>query len=456
MKRQPWLIFAALAAGLLAFYLSGLAVVPFHPDESSQISMSGDFAKLVLQRDWAALAWTPSQPRTPEVQLRLLDAPMMRYFIGLSGWLHGFTTADLNTDWVWWLSWDENLAAGHLPRPELLLASRVPAAVFTALAAALAFWIVQRLRGLGAGLAAALLLGLNPLVLLHGRRAMAEGGLLFFSLLALWGMTVLAQAAGEPRGTTPRLGLLALGVGGLIGLAVSSKQSALGLLPAAAVAVALPLLRPSFPGPLRLRVSLLGLACVALGLGCGLVFWALNPVLYRDPVGSGQAMIAARDDMLRQQTIAQTGYLPETVTPGLMSRLRAAALEVYFRPPAVWDVPVYLEHLTPQAEAYFAQPWLRLGTGPVWGVVLAALGAVGAASSARRLWRDRLGPATRAEQTLWWWALAALGMVLLITPFDWQRYFILLVTPACIFAALGLEALARPAARLILVRKTQT
>ncbi len=449
MDRKPWLISVALAGVFLVLYLSGLPEVPFHPDESSQISLSGDFAALFLQHDWAGLAWTPDQPLTPQMQLRLLDAPMMRYFIGLSDWLCGFSATDLNTDWVWWLTWDENAAAGHLPGPELLGASRVPAAVLSALAVVLMFWIVFEARGLGVGLAAALLLGLNPLVLLHGRRAMAEGALLFFSLLAVWGMVRLAKNAGEPRLTAFRLGLIALGVGGLVGLAASSKQSALGLLPATALAVALPIVRPSTARPLRRSLPLLLTTWLGLGLGCGLAFWALNPVLYRDPLGGLQAMVAARADLLHQQTVAQASGAPQTLTPDPLSRLRAAVSQVYFRPPAVWDVPFYLDRLSPQAEAYFAQPVQHLTAWPVWGVVMAGLGAAGAVASALRLWQNRLGQTTRAEQTWWWWMIGVSGTVLLTTPFDWQRYFLSLVPPACLGAALGLEWLGRSAGRVI-------
>ena len=444
-----------LAAVFLVFYLSGLPAVPFHPDESSQISLSGDFAALFLQRDWASLAWTPGQPLTPQMQLRLLDAPLTRYFIGLSGWLRGLSTADLNTDWVWWQTWDENAAAGHLPPPALLLASRVPAAVLSALAVGLMFWIVYEARGPGLGLAAALLLGLNPLVLLHGRRAMAEGALLFFSLLAVWGMVRLAQAAGEPRNTAPKLALLALGVGGLVGLAASSKQSAAGLLPAAAAALALPLLRPSASRALRFSLARLLAAWLGLGLGCGLAFWAVNPVLYRDPVNGLRAMIAARADLLQQQTVAQSSGAPQTLTPDPWSRLQAALSQIYLSRPAVWDVPFYLEQLSPQAESYFAQPVERLTAWPGWGVLLAGLGVVGLLASGVRLWHDRLGPATRAEQTLWWWMLGVWAVVLLTTPFDWQRYFMLLVPPACLLAALGIERLARPAGQLIVKRIPQ-
>jgi hypothetical protein len=267
----------------------------------------------------------------------------------------------------------------------------------------------------------------------------------------VWGLVRLAQSASRPGPRALKLGLFALGAGGLVGLAVCSKQSALALLPAAAAAVALPILRPPFAQPLRIRLPLLLLTWLALGLGSGLAFWALNPVLYRDPVDGVQAMIAARADLLRQQTEAQVAYLPDTLTSNPLSRLRAALLEVYFRPPAVWDVPVYLDRLTPQAEAYFGQPLARLVGGPLpEGVLMLGLGVVGLAFGALRLRQDRLGLATRAEQTLWWWAMGVLGLLLLTTPFDWQRYFILFIPPAAVFAALGLEMLARPAANLIL------
>jgi hypothetical protein len=449
MNRWAWLCSIALAVAFLVFYLSGLPVVPFHPDESSQISLSGDFSRLFLQHDLESLAWASDRTLTPDMRLRLLDAPATRYLIGLSDWLHGFSPADLNTDWVWWQSWDENVAAGHMPGRALLLASRVPAGILSALAVALLFWIVYEARGLAVGVIAALLLGLNPLVLLHGRRAMAEGALLFFSLLAVWGIGRLASAVGK-RGRAPlKLGLLGLGAGALIGLAVSSKQSGLALLPVALAAVTLPGLRPDGGLSLRRRLLALFTTWLGLGLGCGLAFWALNPALYREPVGGLQAMISSRAELLREQTVAQSAALPETITPDPVSRLQAAVREIYFRPPAIWDVPIYRERQLPEAEVYFAQPFSRLTGGWLWGALLAGLGVVGLVFGGRRLWQARLNPSTGPEQTLWWWTTGVWVMVLLTTPFDWQRYFMWLVPPACVFAALGLELFAGMGARLI-------
>ena len=453
MKHLPWLVSVALAAGFLALYLSDLSTVPFHPDESTWIYMSQDFATLVVQHDPGALAWALGQPQSLEVQYRLLNAPLPKYLIGLSGWLSGYSAADLNADWVWAQMWNENVAAGHLPRPGLLLAGRLPGTVLSALSTALIFWIGYEAGGLGVGVMAALLLGFNPLVLLHGRRAMAEGVALFFSLLAVWGTLRLVKRQAADSIRRHLRGLLpSLGVGFLLGLAASSKQSAAALLPAALLAVALPILRLSDFASLKLRLQRLALTWFALVLGCGLTFWALNPILYRQPLAVAKAMLEARAELAQRQTNDNRALFPESVTPDVVSRLRAAVLEVYLRPPAVWDLPVYLDQLAPQAEAYFAQPLIRLERMPLLGALLAGLGLAGAAFSVLRLWRERLSAATLGEQTVWWWTLSMSGLILLTTPFEWQRYFMPLVPLASLFATWGLAALARPAALFIRTR----
>jgi hypothetical protein len=453
MEHKNRLVSAALAVGFAVLYLNGLPAVPFHPDESSWIYMSADFSRLLLHHDWAELVWVRGQASTASGRLRLLNGPMMQYFIGLSDWLHGLSTADLNSDWVWGAPWEDNVGAGHLPSPRLLLASRVPAAVLSALAVAMLFLIVQQLRGAGTGLVAALLFGLNPLVMLHGRRAMAEGALLFFSMLAVWGLLSLVQWVGKRGGALPKLGALSLGVGALIGLAVATKQTAIGLLPTAVAAVSLPMLRGAGVLGIRRRVERLVAVWLALGLGCALAFWALNPVLYVDPLGGLQALVADRVDMVHQQTLYWMSSSPDLVTADVSSRLRAAVMELYFHLPAVWDVPIYLDQLGPQADAYFAQPVEQFTVWPIWGIAMLALGIVGWASSAVRLWRDRRGKMIWGEQTLWWWLTGIGGVILLTTPFAWQRYFILLVALVCVFAALGLERLVQPLANRVVMKK---
>lgn len=436
----------AVAMGVLALYLGGLAQVPFHPDESTYLFMSRDFATVFLQRDPAALAWSPDQALAAQTRYRLLDAPLPRYLIGLGWWSQGFAAADLNQDWVWDQSWQANQVAGRLPAPELLWAARLPTAALGALAAALIYPFGAALGGPAVGLGAALLLGLNPLMLLHARRAMAEGPLLFTSILTVLGGLGLAWAVdGCVTPKARRLAAVSAATGSLIGLAACSKHS--GAVLAAAVLAAAGLAVWQKPWTLGQRLGALAVTGLALAAGAIVVFAALNPVLWRDPAGAVRQMLALRADLVQHQT-QQLGQLaPALSLPAPADRLRAAVMELFLMPPAVWDVAAanHLSLLQPQADAYFAAPLHR--TSLPLGAALAGLTTAGAAFSALRLARDRLGPTTRPEQVLWSWTLVTLAFTLVALPFDWQRYFLPLLPPACLFAARGAQALAAPLLR---------
>ena len=446
---------AALLILSLALGLGDLARVPFHPDESTQVHMSQDFVTFLLEGRPAVLAWRPGAPPTPEARYRLLDAPVPRYLIGLAAALAGFSRADLNADWAWDASWQTNLAEGRLPQTGLPLAARAPAAVLSALAVALVAAIGLLARGPGVGLLAGLLLVVHPLLLLHGRRAMAEGPLLFASALALLAGIVFARRLDAgPRAHSPGVGsgreawrsLLAgaLTVGALAGLAVACKQSAGALIPAALAPTGLALW--GRPGPRGRRLGESLLVILAGGAAAGLVFLALNPVLWAAPLQAAAAMVAARAGFVQDQLATLSQLAPAQVLPTVGDRLRAALAQLYLQPPAVWDLPVanHLGYLEPQARAYLAVP-LYQGR-PAAGALLLGLSTAGLAFSALRLGRDRLGPATRAEQGLWAWGLATLAFTLAAVPVDWQRYFLPLLPPVCLFAALGAEGLAGPLA----------
>src|SRR5512140_1759946 len=103
------LYLAVLLVTLL--YWAGLASVPFHPDESTQIFMSADFDTLFRQP--GSLAWSPT-PADPARQLyRLLDAPLTRDLIGAGRTLAGLPATSI--DWNWSLTYADNAASGALP-----------------------------------------------------------------------------------------------------------------------------------------------------------------------------------------------------------------------------------------------------------------------------------------------------------------------------------------------------
>ena len=435
---QP-LLGLLLAFVFIPLYLGSVALVPFHPDESTYVFMSRDFSTVFLERNPGALTWIPGQPITLETHYRLLDAPLTRYLIGLGWWLQGYSANDLNADWVWGEPWDSNQEA--IPRPEVLLAGRTALAFLGALSTIVIYWLGCEVGGLWVGMAAALLLGLNPLVLLHTRRAMAESSLIFFSALAAAGGIWLARTCDEPK--VPWWKLISCGalVGTLAGLAISSKQIEVVILPAILLVGALVLLQRAESWARRWgQVTLLSAAIIT---GCGITVWALNPILYQQPIPVLRQMIRSRAELVEQQIQVNGTAHPEALTPTPLARLRAALVEVFFRPPAFWDAPVYLEQLAPPVEAYQAQLVNRLYLQPYAGVVVVVFALNGLATNVRQLLQRERWRFARAHQLLWLWTVLTLGLLMAVIPFDWQRYFLPLLPPACLWAALGMGTTAR-------------
>jgi dolichyl-phosphate-mannose--protein O-mannosyl transferase len=124
---------------------------------------------------------------------RLLNAPLAKYVLAAARWTVGVPASEVESDWDWAKSWEDNLAAEALPAQAILAAARTASALLVVLAVVALYFCGVALGGRATGLAAAILLGTNALVLLHGRRAMAEGALLFAIALALLGLLHAAR-----------------------------------------------------------------------------------------------------------------------------------------------------------------------------------------------------------------------------------------------------------------------
>lgn len=420
-------------AGAAALYLNDLDRVPFHPDESLYINLSRDFETVFLQLDWEALTWQPGEPVTHDVEYRLLSVSLARYPIGLAWKLAGFSAADLNNDWAWPQSWQTNVQNNALPSPRLLHVSRAAAALLGAATVGLVFWLGAAARGVSAGLLAAGVLGLSPLMLLHARRAMAESPLLFFSTLAVLAAWRLARWLDrQSRVEWKRALTCGLIAGAFAGLAASAKHSGLVVAVVSAGLLGLALWQKSRP-----RFPTLLSAWLGVLLGAGLLFVTLNPVMQRAPLPVARAMLEERLRLIDGQAATLQRLAPDQLLPAASQRLWATAKQLYLEAPAVWEVLLdeQRDYLEPQANAYFEQPLHR--TWPPIGLLLAGLTGLGLAASAWRIQMDRLGKATRPEQALWLWAAATLGFIIITVPFNWQRYFLPLLPPASLFAALG-------------------
>ncbi len=406
-----------LIAVLSAFALWGAARVPFHPDESTQLFTSADF-DLLFTRPWA-LGWQAGQDEDLRQRYRLLDAPLTRYLLGLGRTLAG--QPPLPADWDWGKTWAENAAAGALPSAALLNAGRYAVTALLPFTLLFLYLTGCALGGRRVGLLAVLLLGLHPLVLLHARRAMAEGALLFGVSFTLW-----ALLAAPYRRRASLLGLA-------LGLAVNAKQSALGLVP---LVVQWGEERGERK-PSAVRRSLLSLA-VLLALS-GL----LNPVFWPHPALAMRSAIHLRADLAARQVADTARLAPETLldTPG--KRLLALVGNLYLTPPRFAEVGNYAAETAAAEAAYLANPLHAWGRGLYGGAFFLALTLLGMGRGVREVIRGRtaFGEAQAARKVVCLLAATLLqgGALLLMISLPWQRYVIPLLPIVVLWEAYAIK-----------------
>jgi 4-amino-4-deoxy-L-arabinose transferase-like glycosyltransferase len=391
-------------------YLLGLPAVPFHPDESTQIFMSADF-ELLFTRP-VEIFWRPDQRDDLRQRYRELDAPLTRYLVG-AGRLAAGGLAPLPVDWDWTRSWQYNLEAGAHPSPELLLAARLPLALFFPLTLLLLFLTVQVIAPRPAAWLAMLLFASHALVLLHTRRAMAEPVLLFTIILTLW---VLVRSERVPvwAAVPPAL-------------AFCAKQSAGILILPVLVAV---FWQTAHPLPQRIiRTVLAGILFVA-------VIFVLNPFLWSSPIQAARSSLEQRAGLVSRQVDAMAQVNPEKVLDSLPVRLAAQVGQVFFIQPAVWDISNYVVEQHDDEQAYLANPLHTLLRSPAGGVGLMLLSLYGFITAGLLAVRK-----TALRRKLVLLILANVMQILallLFVPLPIQRYSLPLVPFIAIWSALGL------------------
>lgn len=423
-----WLSWLTLAL-LSGFALWGAAGVPFHPDESTQLFMSRDFESLFTRP--GELLWRPDNAADLRTRYRTLDPPLTRYWLGLARLVAGQPA--LPVDWDWSRSWEDNQQAGALPSASLLLAGRLA----VTLCLPFSLWLVWRtgaaLGGELTGWLALILLGLNALVLLHGRRAMAEGALLLGVCLALWSFLHADRR--------PWLAGLA------VAIAFNAKYSTFPLVGIGLLAVLWPV-TGTFNGRRMLSNALVYLAVF------GLVTLALNPFLWGNPPAALQAAWNNRQDLLARQVADTARLAPDQLldTPG--QRLLALLVNLYLAGPAFAEVGNYLAQTAAVEGAYLANPLHSVLRGLLPGGLLFALGLAGMAILALRFGRGAREK-SRAQLLVWLATLAQAAGLLLTVPLPWQRYVIPLVPFTCLWASAALGSLSQPVLKGQEPRKTQ-
>jgi 4-amino-4-deoxy-L-arabinose transferase-like glycosyltransferase len=392
-------IFIILASCL---YFAGLAQIPFHPDESTQIFMSADVDYFFTNP--ATLFWKPNADNDIRQSYRELDSPLTRYLIGAGREIAGLPAT--SQDWDWSKTWDENAAAGALPSDQLLLVSRLAVAFWFPLSLFCLYNIGKNISGKTMGWAAMILFATNALILLHTRRAMAESSLVFFILLSFWCLLTIKK----------QQWLCAIP----IVLAFNAKYSAIFLVLLAILLLALPtkLQNRKWAGIARQILAFL--------VTFVLLTFLLNPFLWSNPIHALADAWGARQALLQNQV-----DMTRLVTPGrpldtFGDRFFSLIANLYYVQPAIADVGNYLKATAQATQAYFANPLNDLFRDLLTGSLALTLSILGMTLSLYKIIKEKW----QTVRSLW---ILLLGTVLAFlflmcfVPLPYQRYYIILV-----------------------------
>jgi len=429
-------------------YFHDLTKVPFHGDESQWISTSYFFEAFVA--GYRGPEWmhydSPSDPEQPDSGVpqsfdapdwalrslaqgyapgiwaahywTLTQPPMTRYTIAVGRLLGGYAPKDLNGPWDFEMDNFGNQRAGRMPSPGLLRSARAMMAFLAIVSGLLLFLIARQCAGPFAGYTFLVLFASSDFLLLHLRRAMSESPLLFWTSLALvfgaralWGLRAPEKARGW---RSPLIWLLLMGVAA--GLAGAVKLNALALgATGVALCCAIAWKRRKAPGPWPLRWGLVFWAAPLLLLAMLFVFIAVNPFLYPAPLPRMIAMALFRGWEMRGQA-TNTQWL----IPNFAARLEIVPYRIF--------------------EDYTLLRFSLLN------FILMGVGVYALARSAWRWLAGQRGAATiRGASTglVILLAAAAVAILPLFTPLDWDRYYLYPVVFISLFIAASVGQLAR-------------
>lgn len=416
--RKHWL-FGALLIGITGFAIWGLPTVPFHPDEATYLYMSKDLDTFFTHP--GLLGFDETQRGNQDQIYRTIDAPITRYLLGLGRHLFGLPA--LRTDWNWTLTWNENVQTGALPSETLLFAGRLSVTLLLPFSLLLIYAIGIQLGGRNTGLVVTILLGMDALVLLHARRAMAEGPLIFGVLLTIWSFL--------KTDTKPWLAGLGMAV------AFNTKQSALALLPVGLLAILWTIPPWEYPtanisrtnqiknalvqfiSPAHLRQ--IGIRLLIFFAVFGTITFALNPVYWRNTREAFQASVTSRADLLSRQVADVKRLAPEKVLDTATIRAAVMLGQLYMLPLQFFEIGNYQGQTAAMEQAYLAIPghtWFR---GVVGGGVLLGLTLLGMIRGGMDIYQK--GISRTRDLVLLFFATGVMGAGLLIAvPLPFQRY----------------------------------
>lgn len=402
---------------LIGYVLAGVHLVPFHGDESTIIWRSKDYAYIFLQGDLDRIRYSETPIDPSEQQLRLLNGPLTKYLIGLSWSSNGYEIEQINNQWDWGADWAYNQQFGHAPDDTLLMLGRWPSALMFAASVIAIFILGGTLGSAPVAYIASLYYTLNPVLLLNGRRAMFEGGLMLFTTLTvLTGLWFIRSKRWS----------VALLLGFSSGLAVCTKHpGAITVFGVFAGSAGYALINLRLHERRRESLQLLSKLFLA-GIISLLVFYVMNPVWWGDPLERVGQVLDERTALLQGQMNAFGAY------NSLDEQLFGLWENVFYAEPQYFEVATWADYIAGQITRYETSVWsgVGVGGGVVGGLLLLIFTLLGGGAILK-------GNAASVCWVIIGWATITL-IIALITPLNWQRYYLLMYPIIGICAATGI------------------
>jgi len=400
-----WLILLTL------YVFAGVSTAPLHGDESTQIYMGHDFYYQFVQRNLSLVMYSENpgaviEDGKTQQQLRLLNGTLPKYLFGAAAYLGGYGTDDINEQWLWGAGWEHNHQNNHVPSDDLLLRTRFMSAGLLAAGTITMFGIGYTLRGRLLAYIASLFFALNPVILLNGRRAMMESGMITFSLLAILAALWILQKRSEWT-------YMLLGVAS--GLAVASKHTSLITVLVIFLVSAILIVLQSWHSKNRQEGNRSFAGLFAAGILSLLVFYALNPAWWDNPAGRISDVLMLRHNLLSGQIDAFGGYetLRERVSGFVAQTLSGT---VMYAETELDDFLIYLEDEIKMYEQSIVSGIQLTGVGAILRSVLIGVGILRLWQDAQMTWHSRC--------LIGVWLAVMVGFVFFVTPLEWQRYYL--------------------------------
>lgn len=407
----------------------GVHLIPFHPDETSLLYQSRDFEQLFT--DPFDLAYRPEREGETDQTYRSLNPPLPKYILALGRIIAGYDAEHVAVDWNWSLSWDKNKDAGALPSSDLLNASRTASTIMVLLSLPIAYICGKRLKNSVGAISAILLLGTHSLVLLHGRRAMAEGTLIFGVSLAILGIL-----EGDKRPWLAAIGTA---------IAACSKMSVIILAPVGFLSVLW-----IAPGHLSPKKKILQNALLFIAVFLTLYF-LLNPLLWSNPIEGLQSQWSERAQFTQDMVEEIEARAPNQILDSPIERIAVMVAHLYIADPQFAEVGNYLENTTNAEELYLAQPLHTLFRGWAAGILMISLTVMGLVIFGFEV-RKRGLHDQRPMLLLFTASTIQTIAIIWANPLPFQRYFVPIVPFVCLwigyFVAQILERIKQATSRM--------